>query len=547
MMRESITFDIVIVGAGPAGLSAACQIMKLAKLEDRSLSVAVVEKADVVGGHIISGAIFDKRPLEEMFPDWRDLDAPVTQAVTHDKLAFLANHDFAITIPNSLIPPSLHNDDHFIISLGELCQWLANQAQSLGVEIFTGFSAASLCYDESGKVVGVTTGEKGLDSRRQQTSNYQEGIDILATYTLLAEGSRGHLGKEVISQFTLDKQCEVQHYALGFKERWQVPHAIHAAGSVLHTIGYPLSGKASGGGFCYQINDNEVIVGLIVDLNYRNPYLNPYEEFQQLKRHPQIKTWLEGGERVSYGARTLTKGGLLSLPEQSFPGGILIGCDAGTLDVARIKGSHCAMKSGMIAAEAILDAYKEPSLPIRPDYKTFFESTWLFDELKQTQTFAASIHRLGPVLAGGLATVEQYLFEHTPPWKFNDDLPDHQATERIDHHKPIDYPPYDNQYTFDRASSVFLTGIHHPENQPCHLHLTCPQTPIDINLPLFAEPAQRYCPAGVYEIVDDGEAARLQINAGNCIHCKTCDIKDPNLNIRWMPPEGGSGPNYGKM
>lgn len=557
MERESMEFDVVIVGAGPAGLACACRLAQLSQQNNTpEFTICVIEKGAEIGAHILSGALFETTALDELFADWEERDAPLNTRVTADSFLYLTTEHNHIRLPALLTPKTMHNsNDNYIISLADLCRWLATQAESLGVEIFPGFAAASVIYDEQGAVTGVTTSDMGLDRTGQRKANFEPGIALKAKYTIFAEGTRGHLGKELIQHFRLDEGKQPQHYALGIKEIWQLAddHPLYRCGEVMHSLGWPLNETHStGGSFLYQLDNHQVAVGLITDLNYHNPYLNPFEEFQRLKHHPAIRRYLEGGQRLAYGARAITKGGLNSLPRQQFPGGLLIGCDAGTLNCAKIKGSHTAMKSGMLAAEAVMHAVKTSATPhAEPDYHSLFRDSWLHQELALAQNFCATIHRFGNVAGGVINSVEQNLwvpmFKRPAPWDVEDPIPDHERLIDIAHSTALHYPKPDGVLSFDIASSLFLSGTRHEENQPCHLKLLDSALPISANLPRFAEPSQRYCPAGVYEIIEDEEAPRLQINAANCLHCKTCDIKDPAQNILWSVPEGGGGPNYRSM
>lgn len=546
--RESIAFDVVIVGAGPAGLSAACYIMQMANEASYPLSVCVVEKGAEVGAHILSGALFEHRALDELFPDWERLGAPLHTAVNHDKFCYLTNRFNYLNIDPSYIPASMANDGNFAISLGSLCRWLAQQAEKLGVQIFPGFPASEILYNPQGAVCGVATQDMGRDKHGHTKPNFESGIELHAKYTLFAEGARGHLGKQLIEKYQLDHDRQPQHYALGFKELWEIPSHQHHPGLVIHGMGWPLSNThTDGGSFLYHLDDNLVSVGLIVDLNYRNPYLSPFDEFQQMKQHPLFSQYLAGGTRIAYGARAITKGGLASLPRQQMPGALLIGCDAGTLNMAKIKGSHCAMKSGMLAAEAVFNELHQGLQHTTPGYDIRFRNSWLYDELYEARNITAGIHKFGPLLGGALATLEQTWLKNRMSLSLTDSQPDHLALEPLAKHKPIEYPKPDGKLSFDKASSVYLANVQHEENQPCHLVLNNPAIPLKQHLPLNGEPSVRYCPAGVYEILEHNGKPTFQINAANCIHCKTCDIKDPSQNINWVTPEGGCGPNYPNM
>ncbi|ESW37121.1 electron transfer flavoprotein-ubiquinone oxidoreductase [Pseudomonas aeruginosa] len=551
MQREYMEFDVVVVGAGPAGLSAACRLKQKAAEAGQELSVCVVEKGSEVGAHILSGAVFEPRALNELFPDWKDLGAPLNTPVKRDDIYLFKNADAATRIPDFAVPKTMHNEGNYIISLGNLCRWLAQQAENLGVEIYPGFAAQQALIDDQGVVRGIVTGDLGVDhAGKPKDGLYTPGMELRAKYTLFAEGCRGHIGKQLINKYKLDTQADAQHYGIGIKELWEIDPAKHEQGLVVHTAGWPLNDDNPGGSFLYHLENNQVVVGLIVDLAYSNPHLSPFDEFQRYKHHPVIRQYLEGGKRISYGARAICKGGLNSLPKMVFPGGALIGCDLGTLNFAKIKGSHTAMKSGMLAAEAIVEALgvgREGGDELN-NYVKAFESSWLYDELFCSRNFGPAIHKFGAILGGAFNFVDQNLFGGKIPLTLHDNKPDYACLKPAAESQKIDYPKPDGKLSFDKLSSVFLSNTNHEEDQPCHLRLADASIPLGKNLPLYDEPAQRYCPAGVYEIVtqENGEK-KFQINAQNCVHCKTCDIKDPAQNITWVAPEGTGGPNYPNM
>ena len=539
-------YDVVIVGAGPAGLSSACRLKQL----NADLSVCVVEKSAEVGGHILSGAVFEPRVLSELFPNWQDNGAPLHQPTTRDEVLLLRNSKASATIPSLFAPKTMHNKGNYIVSVANLCRWLAEQAESLGVEIFPGFTAAELVVDDKGAVKGIVTGDMGVAADGSEKDTYMPGMELHGHYTIFAEGCRGHLGKQLIQQFALDEGKTPQHYGIGFKELWKVPAEQHQPGLVVHTAGWPLSESGSpGGGFLYHMEDQQVAVGLVVDLSYSNPHLSPYDEFQRYKHHPQLSKHLNNGERIAYGARALVKGGLQALPKQYFPGGLLIGDDAGTLNFAKIKGTHTAMKSGMLAAECIANALADNrQQDTLIEYEKLFTDSWVYQELYVQRNFGPAQHKWGNFVGSAYAFVDINLFNGKLPWTLKDTKPDHEQLVKASAAKKIPYPKADGVLSFDKLSSVFLSNANHEEDQPCHLKLADLGIATGANLVDYDEPAQRYCPAGVYEIIkDDSDNVRFQINAQNCIHCKTCDIKDPAQNITWVPPEGGGGPNYPNM
>jgi electron-transferring-flavoprotein dehydrogenase len=543
-------FDVVIVGAGPAGLSAACRVMQLAQEKEQEITVCVVEKGSEVGAHILSGAVLEPRALNELFPNWQEMGAPLTTKVTGDKFYFYTSATGAITLPGFLIPKPTHNEGNYIVSMGNVCRWLAEQAEALGVEVYPGFSAAEVLYHDDGSVKGIATGDMGISASGEHKDSYMPGMELHAKYTLFAEGCRGHLGKQLIQHFSLDKGKTPQHYGIGIKEIWEIDPAKHEEGLVEHGLGWPLSENgASGGGFLYHAENNQVYLGLITDLSYSNPNLSPFEEFQRWKHHPTVSKHLEGGSRLTYGARAITKGGYNSLPKMHFPGGLLIGCDAGTLNSVKIKGNHTAMKSGMVAAEAVVEAIMQGDSRATDlaSYAEKFEASWAYDELYTTRNFAGFMHKFGFMIGSALVWIDQTIFGGKLPFTLKDEKPDYATLKPAAQSKQIDYPKPDNKISFDRLTSVFLSNTNHEEDQPCHLTLNDPDIPLKVNLPEWNEPAQRYCPAGVYEIVEDEQGKRFQINAQNCVHCKTCDIKDPSQNIVWVTPEGFGGPNYPNM
>ncbi len=542
-------FDVVIVGAGPAGLSTACKIMQLAQQKEQELLVCVVEKGSEVGAHILSGAVFETRALDELFPDWKSMGAPLNTPVKEDHIFWFNDEQSARKLPNFMTPKTMHNDGNYIVSMGNVCRWLAEQAEQLGVEVFPGFAASEIIYNEDGSVGGIITGDMGVSESGEPKDSFMPGMELRAKYTVFAEGCRGHLGKQLIEQFNLNEGKSPQHYGIGFKEIWDVDPSKHQEGLVVHSAGWPLK-EASGGSYLYHAENNQILVGLIVDLDYKNPHLSPFDEFQRLKHHPVIKQYIEGGKRVSYGARAIAKGGFNSLPKMTFPGGILVGCDAGTLNFAKIKGNHTAMKSGLLAAETIIDALGEDSVPSQDllGYTDKFEQSWLYKELFNSRNFGPAMHKFGSFWGGAFNTMEQNIFGGNAFVNFKDESRDHEQLGLAENHQKIDYPKPDGVLSFDKLSSVFLSNTNHEEDQPCHLQLKNDAVPIEINLPKYDEPAQRYCPAGVYEIVEsDAGDKKLQINAQNCVHCKTCDIKDPTQNINWVVPEGAGGPNYPNM
>jgi electron-transferring-flavoprotein dehydrogenase len=552
--REYMEFDVVIVGAGPAGLSAACRLKQKAAEAGKEISVCVVEKGSEVGAHILSGAVFEPRALNELFPDWKELGAPLNTPVTRDDIFVLKNAQSAQKIPDFFVPKTMHNEGNYIISLGNLCRWLATQAENLGVEIYPGFAAQEALIDENGVVRGIITGDLGVDREGHPKEGlYTPGMELRGKYTLFAEGCRGHIGKQLIQRYNLASDADAQHYGIGLKEIWEIDPAKHQPGLVVHTAGWPMDimgTENTGGSFLYHLENNQVFVGLIVDLSYSNTYLSPFDEFQRLKHHPVLAQYLEGGKRISYGARAICKGGLNSLPKMVFKGGALIGCDLGTLNFAKIKGSHTAMKSGMLAAESVADALfaDKDGTEELTSYVDAFKNSWLHEELFASRNFGPAIHKFGAIVGGGFNWLDQNIFGGKLPFTLHDNKPDYACLKLAADCKKIDYPKPDGKLSFDKLSSVFISGTNHEEEQPCHLKLTDPSIPISKNLPLYDEPAQRYCPAGVYEVVtkEDGEK-RFQINAQNCVHCKTCDIKDPAQNITWVTPEGAGGPTYPNM
>ena len=554
MQRESMEVDVVIVGAGPAGLATACRLLQLAQQTGKEISVCVLEKGSEVGAHILSGAVFEPSALNELFPDWQEKGAPLNTAVTGDDIYYLPGAEKSIRFPDMLIPKPMRNHGNYIISLGNLCRWLAEQAMELGAEVFPGFAAAEILYHEDGTVKGVATGDMGVSAKGEKKDAYEPGFEFHAKYTILAEGCRGHLGKELIARFELDKDSDPQHYGLGLKEVWEIPADKHKEGLVVHTAGYPMTGDSyagSSGGFLYHAENNQVFLGLIVDLGYQNPHISPFDEFQKFKHHPVIKQYIEGGKRLSYGARALNKGGLNSLPKMSFPGGLLIGCDAGTLNAAKIKGSHTAMRSGMLAAESIFESLKQDEVPAGNDLTAFGDrvrQSSLYDELHKTRNFSAGFHKFGFWVGSSLSFIEHNIFAGRFPMTFHDKSHDYAQLKLASESPKINYAKPDGKISFDKLSSVFLSNTNHAEDQPCHLQLIDPDVPISRNLPLYDEPAQRYCPAGVYEVLESADGSkRFQINAQNCVHCKTCDIKDPSQNIKWVVPEGSGGPSYPNM
>jgi electron-transferring-flavoprotein dehydrogenase len=551
MQRESMEYDVVIVGAGPAGLSAAIKLRQLAADQEFELSVCILEKGSEVGAHILSGAVLEPRALNELFPNWKEMGAPLNTPVTRDVVHFFTGAEKGIKIPGPFVPKPMHNDGNYIVSLGNVCRWLAEQAEGLGVEIFPGFNAAEVLYHEDGSVKGVATGDMGRAIDGSEKDSFQPGLELHAKYTLFAEGCRGHLGKELMSKFDLSKDALPQHYGIGIKELWDIKPEKYEAGLVVHGAGWPLSQNGgSGGFFLYHADNNQVSVGLITDLNYANPYLSPFDEFQRFKHHPEISKVLEGGKRISYGARAISKGGLSSLPKMSMPGAILIGCDAGALNFSKIKGTHTAMKSGMLAAETLVEVLSagDQGQKNLTQYEDRFKASWVYEELYKSRNFGAALHKWGPWVGGAFNWIEQNLFGGKFPVTLKDVGKDHEQLKPASQFQEIQYPKPDGKLSFDKLSSVFLSNTNHEEDQPCHLTLLDEAKPVQVNLSKFDGPEQRYCPAGVYEFLENDEGSKyLQINAQNCVHCKTCDIKDPGQNIVWRTPEGAGGPNYPNM
>jgi electron-transferring-flavoprotein dehydrogenase len=551
--RESMEFDVVIVGGGPAGLATAIRFAQLAAAAGEEYSVALVEKGSEIGAHILSGAVVEPTALNELFPDWKNMGAPLTNPVTDDDLYYLIDDHQGMRLPSWLVPTALHNHGNYATSLANLCRWLGAQAEELGVNIFPGFAASEVLYNDNGAIKGVATGDMGVSADGEHKAAYQAGYELHAKYTVFAEGCRGHLGKQLLARFNLTADSGTQHYGIGFKEIWDIDPAKHVPGKVVHTVGWPLGhfpGETLGGSYIYHLEDNQIAIGLIVDLGYSNPHLSPFDEFQRFKQHKFVKHYLQGGKRIAYGARALIKGGLTALPKLIMPGGLLVGDDAGFLNNLKQKGTHTAMKSGMLAAESIFNALKAGSAGYDElqSYPAAVKNSWLHEELFVARNTSSWLHKFGLFLGSAMTWIDQYIFRGRMPITLADQKPDYAKLKPANKSEKIVYPKPDGVISFDKLSSVFLTNTYHEEDQPCHLQLRDPAIPIGTNLPLYDEPAQRYCPAGVYEVIEEPNGdKRFQINAQNCIHCKTFDIKDPAQNINWVVPEGTGGPNYGNM
>ncbi|ANK82482.1 MAG: electron transfer flavoprotein-ubiquinone oxidoreductase [Rhizobiales bacterium NRL2] len=553
MERDSMEYDVVVVGGGPSGLAAAIRLKQMAEEAGNEIAVCVLEKGSEIGAHILSGAVVDPKGIGELFPDWQERGAPLNVPVSAEKFLLLTEPS-SISVPVKLLPPPMQNHGNYIVSLGNVCRWLGEQAEAMGVEIYPGFAAAEVLYHEDGSVKGVATGDMGIGRDGEQKDSYTPGIELHARYTFFAEGCRGSLTRELMNRFSLQESCEQQTYGIGIKELWEIDPEKHQEGLVVHTTGWPLDRGTYGGSFMYHLEDNQVAIGFVIGLDYTNPYLSPYDEFQRYKTHPDIRHYLEGGKRISYGARALNEGGLQCVPDLAFPGGALIGCAAGFMNVPKIKGSHTAIKTGMMAAEAAFEALQaageggEPARVLEA-YPEAYRESWVYKELHQARNVRPSFAKWG-LIGGMLYTgVEQLIFRGNVPWTFSHGHKDNEVLKKKSDARPIDYPKYDGVLTFDKPSSVYLSNTNHEEDQPIHLTLKDDSVPVEHNLKYYDAPEQRYCPAGVYEIVrdDDGSNPRLQINAQNCVHCKTCDIKDITQNIVWVTPEGGGGPNYPNM